>query len=49
MPIDPHYALGGLFILIGSIGFIKGFDLLAHLTAKRLLAMAASLSAGNAH
>ncbi|BBO86108.1 hypothetical protein DSCO28_66740 [Desulfosarcina ovata subsp. sediminis] len=36
-----HYPLGGLFVLIGSIGFLKGFDFLAAQSVKRLLEMAA--------
>ena len=37
--IDIHYIFGGLAVLIGSIGFIKGFDFLARQSAKRLLEM----------
>ena len=37
LPIDIHYPLCGLFVLAVFIGFFKGLDLLAHLSAKRLL------------
>lgn len=38
--IDLQYPIGGLIVLIGGIGFLKGFDFLAAQTAKRLLEMA---------
>ncbi|WP_155313710.1 hypothetical protein [Desulfosarcina ovata] len=36
-----HYPLGGLLVLIGSIGLLKGLDFLAAQSVKRLLEMAA--------
>lgn len=47
LPVDFHYPLGGMFLLAGFIVFLKGFDLLAHLSAKRLIEQAAALSPGN--
>lgn len=47
LPVDFHYPLGGMFLLAGFIVFLKGFDLLAHLSAKRLLEQAAVFPAGN--
>jgi hypothetical protein len=38
--IEWHYILGGLAILIGSVGFIKFFDFLASQAARRLLEIA---------
>ena len=37
--IDLQYPIGGLIVLIGAIGFLKGFDFLAAQTVKRLLKM----------
>ena len=45
--IELHYPIGGLIVLIGAIGFLKGFDFLAAQTLKRLLEMAKRTQQGS--
>ncbi len=37
LDINQHYPLTGLIFIVGGIAFLKGFDKLAALSARRLL------------
>jgi len=47
--IDAHFPVAALFLLIGSIAFLKLFDFLAAQSVKRLLEKAGSNGDGGLH